>query len=493
MKKIGIIITLILLLSSCSLIEKNQENKSSSWTIQKIEKIDNLTEEEKTKKEADEKQEKIDTIRKKLSLKWLILKWNIYYRNEDYTSALIKYLQIYREIPNDESNIYSLWKVYYSLKNFNRSYAYFKKIKDYKKLDKDLVAKALISSVELNAENIDYMIEELNTLWLDEEQLFYYKNSLRCKQDFSYCKQKFQDFFSEEIETWSWKQIREITNQNLLNIKTALENYENSQMDDLSYKWALVSWAFFSNWLYPIAIETSKTILKDKNDYRPLLKIVAKSYYELWNYIQAKIYLIKYNKIVEDDYEASYFLWRIYEKLHEYILSNIHLQKALKIWYPDTLDINKRILLNYYELGETDRMLKMFEQIIEENSDEITENDYELAIYYHILNNKLDWAKEITKKALAKFPNSEIYNWYMWWILMEENPDSYTEAEQYINKGLELNKKSPMINLVKWKLEIKLWNIDKAFIYFKKTLSLDPEWDFWKIAKKELDNIQINK
>jgi tetratricopeptide (TPR) repeat protein len=81
----------------------------------------------------------------------------------------------------------------------------------------------------------------------------------------------------------------------------------------------------------------------------------------------------------------------------------------------------------------------------------------------------------------------------MWWILMEENNESYTEAEQFINKWLELNTKSPMVNLVKWKLEIKLWNIDKAFIYFKKTLSLDPDWDFWKIAKKELDNIKINK
>jgi hypothetical protein len=347
MKKLAIIIVSILLVSSCSIIEEKQESKSNSWIVQKTNIKDTLSDEEKAKLDASKKQEKIDTIRKKLSLKWLILKWNIYYRNEDYTSALIKYLQIYREIPNDQSNINNLWKVYYNLKNFNRSYAYFKKIKDYKKLDKDLVAKALISSVELNTENIDYIIEELNTLWLDEQQLFYYKNSLRCKQDFSYCKQKFQDYFSEEIETNSWKIIREITNKDLLNIKTALENYKNSQMDDLSYKWALVSWAFFSNWLYPIAIETSKTILKDKNDYKPLLKIVAKSYYELWNYIQAKIYLIKYNKIVENDYEASYFLWRIYEKLHEYILSNIHLQKALKIWYPDSFDINKRILLNY--------------------------------------------------------------------------------------------------------------------------------------------------
>ena len=499
MKKILIIIVSILLFSSCSIKDnKIADVATNSWTIKKTDNELKLEEIEKTNREAEEKRQKIETIRKKLSIKWLILKWNIHYRNQDYTSALIKYLQIYREVPNDKVVINDLWKVYYNLKNYKKSYSYFSKIKNYEKLDKDLVTKSLISSVSFTTENIDYILWELDTLWLDEQQLFYYKNSVRCKQDFSYCKQKFQDYFSEEIETASWQTIREIKYIPLKDIKTALNNYKNFQIDDLSYKWALVSWVYFKNWLYPLAIETSKDILKDKKDYRPLLKIVAKSYYELWDYIQAKIYLIKYNKLVDDDYEVSYFLWRVYDKLHEYILSTIHLQKALKLWYPDNLDINKRILLNYYELWEIDRMLDVFNKIIDENYDQINETDYELAIYYHILNNKLDSAKEIVKKALIRYPKSEIFNWYMWWILMEEKDtnnsnNKYTEAEKYINKWLEINTKSPMVNLVKWKLEIKLWNIDKAFIYFKKTVWLDPEWDYWKIAKKELENIQINK
>jgi len=35
-------------------------------------------------------------------------------------------------------------------------------------------------------------------------------------------------------------------------------------------------------------------------------------------------------------------------------------------------------------------MLGIFKKIIDENYDEINEDDYELAIYYHILNNELD-------------------------------------------------------------------------------------------------------
>ncbi len=509
---LSILIT-FLLLTSCNLPQENIKNNldENTWSEQKINKKDQLSKKEKELLAIEEKKQKIETIKKKLSLKWLIIKWNIYFKNEDYTSALIKYLQIYKEIPNDKSAIKDLWDVYFQLNKYKQSYAYYSKIKDYDKLNIDQVSRALINSVELKDENIDYIIEELKTLPLNEDQLFYYKNSVRCKQDFSFCKQKFQDYFNEEIETWSWKEIREIKFNELQNIKTALEDYDHSQMDDLSYKWALVSWAFFINKLYPIAIETSKKILQEKNDYRPLLKIVAKSYYELGNYIDAKIYLIKYNKLVENDYEASYFLWRIYEKLHEYVLSNIHLQKALKLWYPDTLDIRKRLLINYYEVWEIDKMLSIFEEIINENSEEVDETDYELAIYYHILNNKLKTAEDITAKALIKYPNNEVFYWYMWWILMEEinkkiisnaliwenneinKETTYKESEIFIDKWLLQNPKNPMLNFVKWKLEVKLNHPDKAFIYFKKTISLDKDWEFENLAKEELKNIKINK
>jgi hypothetical protein len=54
-------------------------------------------------------------------------------------------------------------------------------------------------------------------------------------------------------------------------------------------------------------------------------------------------------------------------------------------------------------------MLSIFEEIINENSEEVDETDYELAIYYHILNNKLKTAEDITAKALIKYPNNEVF------------------------------------------------------------------------------------
>jgi hypothetical protein len=107
----------------------------------------------------------------------------------------------------------------------------------------------------------------------------------------------------------------------------------------------------------------------------------------------------------------------------------------------------------------------------------------------------------------------------MWWILMNEvnnihkvnkintlwtgSTDNnekqiqlvklYEESEKYIDKWLELNSKSPMLNLVKWKLEMNKWDNKKSFLYLTKTVSLDQDWEFGEMAKLELKNIETVK
>ena len=517
MQKILLLSLIITLISSCTLTKTEESNNTNTWKIISevsiAEKIQN-----KEQLEAEAKKQKIETIRNKLALKWLILKWDINLENGEYTSALVKYLKIHKEIPNDKDTIKKLWDVYYNLKKFDKAYSYYSQVKDYDGLDKDIASLALIYSKSLNTGNIEYINNELDNLWLWKEQLFYYKNSIICIKDYSLCRQNFQNHFKENklkdaiISTWTWESI--IESEALNNIEDAFENYENFQLEDLWYKWALISWAFYENWLYPVAIDTAKILLIERSDYKPLLKLIAKSYFELWNYVDSKLYLIEYNKLIKDDNEASYFLWVVYSRLHEYMLSSIHFKKALRTWYENTYELNKRLLINYYELGEIEKMLEIFRLLLKENKNEITIYDYDLAIYYHIVNEKLEDSKVITKEALRKFPESEIFDWYMWWILMEEineekrleesnyeengteiinnNINLYLKAEKYIDAWLELNSKSPMLTLVKWKIELSKGDIEKAFIYFKKTVSLDNNWDFWKIAKKELNNIKVS-
>jgi hypothetical protein len=55
-------------------------------------------------------------------------------------------------------------------------------------------------------------------------------------------------------------------------------------------------------------------------------------------------------------------------------------------------------------------MLGIFKTIIKDNLDELSINDFSLAIYYHIINDEIIDAKNFAKIALEKFPESEILN-----------------------------------------------------------------------------------
>ena len=87
------------------------------------------------------------------------------------------------------------------------------------------------------------------------------------------------------------------------------------------------------------------------------------------------------------------------------------------------------------------------------------------------------------------YPNNIVLKWYYIWILLEEK--FYQEAENEL-KNIVFNKKIPILNIVKAKLELNKWNKNKAIIFFKKTIELDKGWDFWKIAENELKIINNN-
>jgi len=473
----------------------------NNWYIERffpnIKKVDNLPIDIKEKIEGishsgtlteaqklsiKEKKSRIDTIKKKLALKWLIMKWDINIKNQEYTIALTKYLKVHKEVPDDKETIKKLWDIYFFLKKFKNSYSYYEKIKDYDKLIKDKIVISLLFSKIPSWENLNTIAEELEKLWLTEEKLFYYRNSINCEKNFTSCIENFKKYIENNSE-------KGLKTDELRSIKKALTTYENFWVNDPIYKKALITWAFFENWLYPVAIKTSNKILKLKPDYKPILKINAKSYYELWDYINAKINLLKYYKIVKEDPEASYFLWVIYEKLREYILSTIHFKRALKTWYEDVDNLNRRILYNYYALWEIEKMLETLENIINKWSD-ITQTDYNMAIFYHIVNEKLEKAETFAKTSIKLYPKNEIFYWYMWWITIEKKEKEYSVAEEYIKKWLEINKISPMLNFVKAKLELAKWNKDKAIEYFKKTASWDINWDFGNLSKQELEKIK---
>lgn len=473
-----ILIPVILLLTSC-FGDKTTTITEEEANINEIIKENTQTEEiSNTDKSTNNK---LDEIRKKLNLKWLITKWDMYFEEKDYMIALAQYLKVLKELPNDNEANMKIWNIYYNLKKFSKAYEYYQKIKNYAPLDKKQAIYSLINWLYEWEWNLNYINWEIDTFKLNEQETFYYKNSLICTINYSKCRANFQEYFNILDE----KQIK-IELSDLTTIKETFKNYENFWLEDLVYKSALVTWWFYKNEFYFISLKTGEWILNENPNYKPILKIVAKSAYELGDYTSAKSYLQKYINLDDKDAEVSYFMWRVYEKLWENFLSSIHLNRAIQLWYTDVIDIKRRLIFIYFTLDETEKMLNTFKELMDSKDKKLNLNDYNLAIYYHIANDDLETWKKYSLEWIKVFPNSELFYWYYAWIMLQN--ENLTDVElanikENIDKAIEINRKNTMIIMVEWIYYYKTEATNKAIISFKNALSLDTSWEF----KKEID------
>jgi hypothetical protein len=96
-------------------------------------------------------------------------------------------------------------------------------------------------------------------------------------------------------------------------------------------------------------------------------------------------------------------------------------------------------------------MLDGFKNLISLGGKDLNINDYNLAIYYHILNDDLKTALSYSEKAKTLFPNSELFYGYSAWILLQnenlENKDLETIKEN-IDKAINIKSEDPMILMV---------------------------------------------
>ncbi|MCH2189032.1 hypothetical protein MK079_04365 [Candidatus Gracilibacteria bacterium] len=479
----------IFMLSSCGSDKISEDTSTQSGSIELVP--------EKTEKEIkkEEAQAKIKRIKKKLALKGLIVEGEIHLENEEFTIALSKFLQIKKELPDDPSITQKIAETFFALKRFDTAYRNYLEIKDYDKIDTHQALLSLLASRPIHEDDLGYFVEQIASFPLSEQEAFYYLNAIACTKDFSQCKKRFEDFFEEQNPPPNLppnkgeEQDRELPST-LLSMQQALENYTNFQIDDLSYKDALVIASFYEHEMYPIAVILSEALLEDRPGYAPILKILAKSYFELGDLSGAKKYLIEYNKDHPNENDISFALGVVYQQLKEYVLSSIHLKKALDLGHEPKEDIYRRLIYNANETGDSKRVLFYFQELIEGGYDNTHWKDYSLAIYHHIAEDDLETANAMTQQAQEKFPENELFDGYRAWILMEqENPD-FENAQIYVDAGLEKNKKSAMLHLIAGRLKVLSGDSKGALIYFKKTIALDEYGEFGDQARNELESLQ---
>lgn len=429
--------------------------------------------------------DKINTIRKRLALKWLIIQGDSYYQQGQIIPALQKFLEFYRKNPNDELIIEKLGDTYFELNKFTSAQNYYSKIiNPSEKILEKRILSFIYNSDLSDPASLQKLKDTIATLQLEDQQQYYYQTSLECVSGFHECKKSLWAYFWPKDET----QEVIINYGKLENIKQAISNYQNFQVDDVYLKDAFIIASWYSDAMYPLAINMWEKLLQEKTGYKPVLKIVAQSYYELWEYKKARAILWEYYEIDNEDIAVNYLLWVINTKLREYVLANIYFNKSISLGYADPVEIRRQLIHNFYLLENDENILKQFVTLIDETT-WFEASDLSLWIYYHILNEQyvkaLNWARK-WKDIFSDAPGN--FYAYEAWILREQW--DIENSNIILQQWIEIDSENPflLINLGYNALkEDKLW---VALIHFKKVISSAPESEFALQAREEIEKLQ---
>jgi len=55
----------------------------------------------------------------------------------------------------------------------------------------------------------------------------------------------------------------------------------------------------------------------------------------------------------------------------------------------------------------------MFKDIIENNEEDVSKDDINLAIYYHIIYDDIEYAKTLAEKSIEKYPKEDLFLSYL--------------------------------------------------------------------------------
>jgi len=443
----------------------------------------------KTQKEINKEivKQKIERIKKRAAIKGLISQGDSYFEQDELTLALQRYIKAYRQSDKDPAVLEKIWDTYFELKKFKSAYNNYKELEPTERNIDKIILSLIYAKDVSSPEKRSEIMWKLSEIDMDEQRDFYYNNALSCITDFHNCKVNYGNFFSEKVDQDGIIEPRVIKNSDLLKIQTAIQNYENFQVDQVYFKDALIIWAFFENKLYPVAIELWKRLLEEKTDYKPIIKILAESYFRLGKYEDAKTYLTQYHDIDQNDPYINYMLAVIHMQDKDYLLSNIFFNKAIELGYSPSIDARRNLIYNYFLLESEENLLGSLKDLVE-NEENISSHDLRLAIYYHILYERYDEAKKWIELGFSKYPENENFHGYLGWI--EKEKWRHDEARVQFEKGLELESENPFLTLNMGLLEKETWNKKKAIVYFKKTISNNGDGEFSIEAKRELEKLE---
>jgi len=282
-----------------------------------------------------------------------------------------------------------------------------------------------------------------------------YKLSWTCEYEFISCESAIRSYGYEY--------------EPIMELKEVLNSYESLGDKSSSYKQALLVGVWYKNGDYTTALKVGQNIIKNKPDYRPVLKIVGFSAYMVRQYNLAQLYLAQYKKLEPKDPEVDFILGLILFDKWDYETSNIYFNHAVLGGYKPKIVVERKLAYNYWLLEKPKNMLQVLGYLV--LNDDATELDITNAIYLALKQDGARNAQEWIKIGLVKFPNSlDLLALQAWYYRVTDNKK---QAQIIVDEVLAKNNKNLVALMQAGILAFDAGNTQKAFGYFQKAKVID--------------------
>lgn len=430
--------------------------------------------EEKIESWSDAVRQRIENIRKRHELRELLVSAESYLDGWQVALWLKTLLDVYKENPEDGIVVTKIAETYFDMKRFWSSMNYYKRLPSLNEYQKNRLLLMSFYTHDIEDESgREEIVREMTELWYNDEEIFYYATSIICSIYPANCKEKFEEYIV-------WRENIQFSKLN--DMRIALKNYDNFWVQEayLLYTYIMTEW--YKQDLYPLVILLWEKVLYEKPDYKPVLKIIGHSHFELWNYEAAKETLTSFHRLDDSDPWVNYMLGIIYAKTRDSVLANIFLKRALELGYSPTLNLRRHIAYNFALIESKKNLLQSLSDIIE-LEEEYEQTDLSLAVYYHIFYEEYETAVELSKIWQERYPDDAYFYGYQWWAYREMwSPE---KAVEILQQGLKKMEDNPFLSLQLVFALKESWNIDAMELVLEKLLSLNLSPEYREIALRE--------
>lgn len=457
--------------------QKNITKQEDISEIQETEQDQAISKEEETKIMIEER---IMRIKKRNELKELILDAESYIEWGHNALALKTLLDISRENPDDTVILTKIAETYFDMKRFGASLNYYNRLSSLTESQRERVIFLELATLNMkDPQDLEIFQKKIWELKLSGEEIFYYTNSLICKNDSDTCVKNFEKYFSE-IQVKN----EELSSQKLKNIQNTLINYKNFWLEENYLRNTFLISEWFKVGLYPFIIDLWEKILQEKPNYKPVLLMLGQAYFELNDFENAKKILTVYLDQWGDEPWVNYMLGVIHSESRDLVLANIFFNKALENGYTPTLNLRRSIVYNFSLLEDTKNILLSFKELIEK------ENDYEktdlmMAIYTHIIYGSYKKALYFIDLWHKKYPEETRFYAYEAWALRERWDIS--QAIEILTQALEKQNSDPFLLLQLAYALKEENNLEDMKSVLEDILALSGNEAYKSIAKEELN------